>query len=793
MKISNLLGLALASTVLGACGGGNENVPNSSSSTNTVSSISIASSSSVVSVESSSSVLISSSEADSVSSASLSSSSIVESSSAVVTSSSEAESVSSSSQSSISVVSSSSSPQSNIDGGVSKFTDLPKEMYLTDDGERLVRGGKKVKKFYNPLKIETIYIDFDEADYKSRLDQNYDSKTLLEATITYKEKKKAQAGVRYRGNTSYYSSSGKKSFAIDLEWKVPGQDINGYNKLKLNNAFEDASNMREVLYSNLSREHIASVRANFMNVVVNGENWGVYANVQKLNKDHAREWFLSEDATRWRAEVPDDLNAFGGGVFGTGVSTLNDLGASGSDYEPYYTLKGSSVMMPWQDLANAAHTLGQTPKDQIIEKLSPYLDIDSALWFLATENIFADDDSYIYKGGMDYYLYFDVATNRIVPIEYDGNSVLQDGHLSWTPFHFGNNFGEDAKKEDFPLINILLDIPELRQRYLAHYRVILEDILNPESSNEVIDQYAALIDSHVEAPAVVGHYTVDEYQRGKSELKEAIKQRYDFLKEHNEVKASGITIINVEDSVGGKTSVRPTESQEVDVVATVNTQQAVFGLNLYYGKGLMGTFSKVAMSNEGSGRYSAKIPAQEKGEYVRYYVEAVADNEAKTASYNPKGAEHDVYIYQVLAANQVVGGPVVINEIMPSNDTTVMDEEGDFGDWIELYNNSDVAVDLSGYTLSDEDVNLQRWALPAGTSIAAKSTLIIWADKKDKDLHANFKLSSSGENVYLVTPAGEIADQVQFEESTEDQSYARMPNGTGAFSWTSESTHNASN
>ncbi|MBT7981970.1 MAG: lamin tail domain-containing protein, partial [Akkermansiaceae bacterium] len=58
---------------------------------------------------------------------------------------------------------------------------------------------------------------------------------------------------------------------------------------------------------------------------------------------------------------------------------------------------------------------------------------------------------------------------------------------------------------------------------------------------------------------------------------------------------------------------------------------------------------------------------------------------------------------------------VVINEVMSNNETTVADGDGDFPDWIELYNASDTAAELTGYQLSDNDANLSEWGFPAGT------------------------------------------------------------------------------
>jgi hypothetical protein len=115
------------------------------------------------------------------------------------------------------------------------------------------------------------------------------------------------------------------------------------------------------------------------------------------------------------------------------------------------------------------------------------------------------------------------------------------------------------------------------------------------------------------------------------------------------------------------------------------------------------------------------------------------------------------------------------------------DQNGEYDDWIELYNNSASSVDLSGYYLTDNSGKLTKWQFPSNTVISGNGYLIVWADKDtlQSGLHANFKLSADGEKLYLLTPQIGIADQVKFgaADSTKELSYARVPNGTGAFIW----------
>ncbi len=126
---------------------------------------------------------------------------------------------------------------------------------------------------------------------------------------------------------------------------------------------------------------------------------------------------------------------------------------------------------------------------------------------------------------------------------------------------------------------------------------------------------------------------------------------------------------------------------------------------------------------------------------------------------------------------------VVINEFMASNQTFITDENGEFEDWIELYNNSNSAVNLTGWFLTDNPANLTKWDFPTNTSIAANGYLIIWADEDSIQgpLHANFKLSALGEQLLLINASGSTVQDISFGAQTADMGYARSPNGTGSF------------
>lgn len=126
--------------------------------------------------------------------------------------------------------------------------------------------------------------------------------------------------------------------------------------------------------------------------------------------------------------------------------------------------------------------------------------------------------------------------------------------------------------------------------------------------------------------------------------------------------------------------------------------------------------------------------------------------------------------------------PLTINEVCPANSTLISDEAAEFDDWIELYNPTDQAVSLGGYTLSDHEDEPFRVSLNEALSIPAKGVILLWADDQvpQGTKHLSFKLKQAGEGVFLSAPSRTLLDSIKFETTTENHSYARLPDGSKA-------------
>ncbi len=143
---------------------------------------------------------------------------------------------------------------------------------------------------------------------------------------------------------------------------------------------------------------------------------------------------------------------------------------------------------------------------------------------------------------------------------------------------------------------------------------------------------------------------------------------------------------------------------------------------------------------------------------------------------------------------------IVINEIMASNNTTYQDSQGDFDDWIELYNAGTTSIDVGGMYLTDDLSDPTKWQVPTNltpvTTMPPGGYLLFWADG-DLDygyLHAGFKLSADGEEIGLFEADGTtLVDSIEYEAQFTDVSYGRFPDGSDDLRYMIEPTPNVAN
>lgn len=644
---------------------------------------------------------------------------------------------------------------------------------------------------YDADLLRTLYLRFPGADWYPELTDFYGTGVEVAADLVVDGKLYPQVGVHFRGNSSFLTTgdSPKKSLGLSLDYRDPEQRLLGYRTLNLMNAHADPSFVREALYYTVARVYVPAPRASFVRLLINGESWGVYVNVQQVNNDFLRESYGETGGVRWK--VPAGR---GGGA------GLTYRGSDPSAYTSSYEIQSTDNPEAWAALVRFVSVLDQAPVSRDRARLEAVLDVDEALWYLALENIFTDSDGYLSRGS-DFMMYQDRG-GRFHLLPHDNNETFRyaggGGPNSWPtgdPMLSPTVFeGSTAR----PLVNALLSFPELRARYLAHLRTIVEEHLDWGVLGPVVTAYQRLIDDAVRADDKK-LYGYDAFQAsagtgssgggfggGSPGLRAYVETRRAYLLSHPELAGTPVVLADL------VTLDLPTAA--VPMRVTVRAMTSVPGkltMRLYWSPEANTTYRSALLADDGAhgdgaagdGVWGGLIPAHPAGTVVRYYVEALRGEAKLVASYEPRRAEVSPAWYRVPAV-RVDPGPVVINEIMASNSSTVRDPQGGFDDWIELHNTGTRPIDLAGMYLSDRFEDPRQWVFPPSTVIPPGGYLVVWADEDTADspgLHASFQLSAAGERVLLVDTDARgngILDQVEYGAQREGVSLVRAPDAT---------------
>ena len=405
-----------------------------------------------------------------------------------------------------------------------------------------------VKSFRTPLydaqTVRTFFLEFENADWEKELADFYHTDVEVPATLIVDGKTYRDVGVHFRGASSFFTvgEGRKRSLNLSLDFANEDQRLGGYRTLNLLNSHTDPTFLRTILYYQVAREYIAAPKANYVRVVINGESWGVYVNVEQFNKDFTRDWFGSTKGARWK--VPGSPRGNGG---------LTYLGDDPAQYKRTYEIKSKDDPKSWADLIKLCKVLNQTPADQLEKALDPLLDLEGTLKFLALENVLINSDGYWIRAS-DYNLYQD-EKGRFHLIPHDANETFRAPQ--------GPGFGGQqrvkgvevdplagADDENKPLLNKLLAVPALKERYLAHVREMSKRWLDWQKLAPIAQQHQSLIAEHVKTDTRK-LYPLDAFTKGLTEdseeqgsrgprrsisLKSFVEQRREFLLNHPEVK-----------------------------------------------------------------------------------------------------------------------------------------------------------------------------------------------------------------------------------------------------------------
>lgn len=352
--------------------------------------------------------------------------------------------------------------------------------------------------------VISIELTFPQEEFWGDLQLNYvaDENEYIPAMLTLTDVSGTHimdsVGVRLKGNSSYFHPGVKKSFKIDFNKFIPGQNYDGLKKLNFSNGFKDPTCMREKLFFDACLDAgVPAPRASFANVTFNGEAWGFYTVVEQID-DQFLDWAIEEDS----GNLFKAGNNFGGGGGpgggGGGNNTAADLvdyGTNPAMYADRYVLKTNEDVNDWSDLISFIDFINNTELNAFAAGIDFRMDVDGFLRSAALDMLFSNLDSYT-GSARNYYIYHNQDTNHWEWIKWDGNEAFGSytngaGNMETVAIDYTN--------PTRPLLERMFDHDDLYSRYLDHVCELTETLFNETHLHERIDVLTELIASSVYA------------------------------------------------------------------------------------------------------------------------------------------------------------------------------------------------------------------------------------------------------------------------------------------------------
>lgn len=627
--------------------------------------------------------------------------------------------------------------------------------------------------FYQRDSIQVIEIFFSFSNWDAQLDANEATETYIYAdSIRINGTSFDSCGVRYKGNSSYNPSNQKNPLRLELNTIKANQDYQGFTDIKLSNGYKDPSMIREILTYQILENYMDCPRSNFARVYINGQYRGVYTNNESIKDDFNEAHYYADD-TYFKC------NPVGGAGPGGGTSPdLKYLGTDSTSYFNGYELKST---YGWNRLVTLCNTLNND-----FQNIESTLDIDRAIWMLAFNNVLVNLDSYNGAFRQNYYISWD-KNGRFVPTVWDVN-------MSFGGFPGGTGSGaftpsaldpfSNSTSVNHPLIQQIMANPLYKRMYMAHVRTMVQEMFESGQYETWAQSLMALADSSVQADPYK-FYSYNQFLNSLTTavagggpgggssipgIKALMDARAQFFSTNAAYLLQAPVILS-----HGATASPLNYGSTTTLIANVSNETNVY---LGYRTDHTLKFNRVQMYDDGAHNdgaagdhtYGVEMPVN--GLLFEYYIYADNNNAGK---FSPARAEHEFHTLAVTFPAPAVGS-LLINEVLASNDALLFDLNGEDDDWIELVNTTNTTIDLAGFYLSDDPLNLMAWAFPAGTTIPANGYLLVWADKDtlQQGLHANFKISADGEYVYLSNGLN-VHDQISFGPQIANISYGRCP------------------
>ncbi len=669
-------------------------------------------------------------------------------------------------------------------------------------------GQKAGNRIFDTSYVHEIRFEFEQSDYWNTMILNYESSwdgqpvPYIMGDVIIDGERVDSVGVRFKGFTSYTYDSDKKPFKIDFNEFVKGKRYDGLRKLNLNNGTGDPAMLRDVIcYDLLRSSGVGAPRTSFSVVYVNDQFWGLYQNIEQVDKEFLERNFSNNKGNLFKNK---------------GWSHLEYNGPNKTDYNNIFELKTNEEGDDWNGFISLMDVLNNSSDSEFAERIEDHFDVDRYLKTLAVDVATNNWDSYL-QHGRNWYMYEDTSTGVFHWIPWDYNFALgsyfgvgpEDTTLcelypqfiAWTDGSKEVKFyNESFSNRDYTLLWDFGDgntsteenpvhTYEENTNYLVCIKMIVNDQCQEEMCENVNTAYDYASCNSVENGSFTGDVnyafvaTVSWNSSCCNFWSEDCDNIYDFFSDSGEGGDSGFAIDQRENQgvlINRLLNVPEFNERYYDFFCEL--------MNYHFTEEYMHDF--IDYNRELIEDYIEEDP-----NYLFNFSDFLKDSgeEGLKEYISDRTADLLMVLDSTYECPKFISSipyqDIVINELVASNDSTsgISDANGGYGDWIELYNNTDEEVNLSGIYLSDSKTDFKKWAFPEGTLIGGDDYLIVWADKdvEEEGLHSNFKLSKSQDEVRLSNPDGSVIDSVSFSDQITNVGFARIPNGTGEFEFRS--------
>ncbi|TAK45150.1 MAG: T9SS type A sorting domain-containing protein, partial [Saprospiraceae bacterium] len=388
----------------------------------------------------------------------------------------------------------------------------------------------------------------------------------------------------------------------------------------------------------------------------------------------------------------------------------------------------------------------------------------------------------------NFYLYKNEATGLFEYIPYDLDNTFG---IDWFGEDWANRniYNWEHPSEPRPIYTKLMQVPEYRDRY-SYY---MQQFLNGYFHAGALFPYLEALKTMISPAAQTDPYRPLDYGFTFADFLDSYEEALPFFHTPTGLKPfvtsrrnSALQQLVVNDIVPVISQVEnnyPTALQDVLVTARAGDDGSLASVQVCY-KWSGQSLTCVPMSDDGQhadgaagdGLFGAIIPALNEVSTLQYYVQATDNGGQQSRQPRCIFRELQVGLSTV---------PLVINEFMASNLSTIADEAGEYDDWLEIFSMSDVPIYLGNYFLSDQEDTPGKWPFP-GIWIQPQEYLVVWVDNDEAQgpLHTNFKLGASGEFTGIFDSAANgfaRIDGLTFGPQAADAAFGRLPNGTGPF------------